>query len=74
MLGRTFISLITLQTIVAEIEAVLNDCPLTYILTDLNDPEPPCPSHLLYGRKIMALPYPHVSDISDPDYTPYTAP
>ena len=76
VLGRTFISLITLQTLVVEIEAVLNDRPLTYISTDLNDPEPLCPSHLLYGRKIIALPYPHASeeDISDPDYTPYTAP
>jgi len=76
VLGRTFISLSTLRTIVIEIEAVLNDRPLTYISTDLNDPEPLCPSHLLYGWRIIALPYSYASkeDISDPDYTPYTAP
>ena len=50
VLGRSFIALINLQTIVVEIEAILNDCPLTYTLTDLNDPESLCPSHLLYGR------------------------
>ena len=33
-----------------EIEAVLNDRPLTYLCADVTDPEPPTPSHLLYGR------------------------
>jgi len=74
--GRTFISLSTLQTIAVEVEAVLNDRPLMYISTDLDDPEPLCPSHLLYGQTIITLQYPCASkeDISDPDYTPYTAP
>jgi len=36
VLGRTFISLIALQTIVVEIEAILNDRPITYTSTDLN--------------------------------------
>ena len=70
VLGRTFISLIALQTIVVEVEAILNDRPITYTSTDLTDPEPLCPSHLLYGRRIVSLPYPQVSaeDITDPDY------
>ena len=69
ILGRTYISLINLQTIVVEIEAILNDRPLTYTSTDLNDPEPLCPSHLLYGRRIVSLPYPLDSeDPKDPDY------
>ena len=69
VLGRTFISLIKLQTIVVEIEAILNDRPLTYTSTDLNDPEPLCPSHLLYGRRIVSLPYPlDDEDPKDPDY------
>ena len=50
VLERTFISLINLQIIVVEIEAIFNDHPLTYTSTDLNDPEPLCPLHLLYGR------------------------
>ena len=54
-----------------EIEAILNDRPLTYTSTDLNDPEPLCPSHLLYGRRIVSLPYSLVSeDPKDPDYLP----
>ena len=69
MLGRTFISLIKLQIIVVEIEAILNDRPLTYMSTDLNDPEPLCPSHLLYGRRIVSLPYPlDNKDPKDPNY------
>lgn len=69
VLGRAFISLSDLQTIVVEIEAILNDRPLTYTSTDLNDPEPLCPSHLLYGRRIVSLPYPLVNeDPKDPDY------
>ena len=39
-----------LQTLVVEIEAVLNDRPLTYLSADIDDPEPLTPSHLLYGR------------------------
>jgi len=74
--GHSYISLSTLQTIIVDIEAVLNDHPLMYISSDLNDPEPLCPSHLLYGRRIIALPYPYASkeDISNSDYIPYTAP
>ena len=58
VLGRTFISLISLQTIIVEIEAVLNDRPLTYVSSDKSDPEPLTPAHLLYGRRIISLPYP----------------
>ena len=50
LLGRTYISIINIQTIVVKIEAVLNDHSLTYTSTDLNDPEPLCLSHLLYER------------------------
>ena len=55
VLGRTFVSLTSLQTIVTEIEATLNDRPLTYMSSDVNDPEPLTPAHLLYGRRIVLL-------------------
>ena len=59
-----------LQTIVTEIEAVLNDCPIPYMSSDVSDPEPLTPSHLLYGHRIVPLPYPATdgSEIYDPNY------
>jgi transposase InsO family protein len=71
VLGRARISLIALQTLVTEIEAVLNDRPLTYVSSDVNDPEPLTPAHLLYGRRMTSLPYPDVDDddeVEDPDF------
>ena len=46
----------TLETIVVEIDAILNDRPPTYISSELTDPEPLTPSHLLHGRRITCLP------------------
>ena len=70
VLGRARINLIALQTLVTEIEAVLNDRPLTYVSSDVNDIELLTPAHLLYGRRITSLPYPHVDEdeIEDPDF------
>ena len=47
-LGRAHVNLVTLQTIIAEVEATLNDRPLTYISDDISDPEPLTPAHLLH--------------------------
>jgi len=49
VLGRAFVTPTVLQTLIVEIEAVLNNRPLTYVLSDLNDPEPLTPSHMLCG-------------------------
>ena len=71
VLGRSFITLEALQTLIVEIEAVLNDRPLTYQSSDIIDPEPLTPSHLLYGRRITTLPYSVTEDeeLTDPTYT-----
>ena len=61
VLGRTSINLATLQTIIVEIEAMLNDRPLTFVSSDLDD-EPLTPSHLLYGRRITSLPNQYSKD------------
>ena len=70
VLGRAHISLQMLQTIVVEVEALLNDRPLTYISQDPNDPEPLTPSHLLAGRRITSLPYETqtIDEINNPSY------
>jgi transposase InsO family protein len=70
VLGRTHVTLSSLQTIIVEIEAVLNDRPLTHVSSDIEDEEPLTPSHLLYGRRITSLPHPIVEDdeIDDPTF------
>jgi len=66
-LGATLESL---QTIVIEVEALLNDRPLNYVSSDVSDLEPITPSHPLQGRRITTLPYSKVEDdeITDPDF------
>jgi len=69
-LGRAFVTLQQLETIVIEIEAMLNDRPLTYVSTDLSDPEPLNPSNLLFGRRIRQVPHPlnDPVELKDPTY------
>ena len=65
------VTLIELQTLVVEIEATLNDRPITYVSSDIGDEESLTPSHLLYGRRITSLPFDHgitSEDLADPDY------
>jgi len=68
--GHAHVTLSSLQTIIVEIESHLNNRPLTYVSSDLNDPEPLMPSHLLYGRIIDTVPHsPTTEDeILDEDY------
>jgi len=67
-LGRVFVTSTQLETIVVEIEAMLNDRPLTYVSPDLA--EPLTPSHLLYGRRICQVPHPSDTheEFEDPTY------
>ena len=74
VLGKTNITLDELQTITVEIEAVLNDRPLTYVSSEIDDAEPLTPSHLLYGRRITNLPHPLQEVIcDDPTYNSGTS-
>ena len=45
-----------LQTVLAEVEFVLNSRPITYVSTDINDEEPLTPNHFLVGQPEAALP------------------
>ena len=68
--GRRHISLPILETIVVEVEAILNDHPLTFVSSELEDPEPLTPAHLLHGRRITCLPHQVVNldELQDPNY------
>ena len=70
VLGRAFTTLDGLQTIIVEIEAMLNDRSLTYFSLDIRDPQPLTPAHLLYCRRIVSLPYPVMQgdELEDPDF------
>ncbi|XP_074651607.1 uncharacterized protein LOC141906262 [Tubulanus polymorphus] len=57
VLGRSLCSFDELRTLLTEIEACLNDRPLTYVSGDINDENPLTPSHLLIGRKLCVLPH-----------------
>ena len=54
----------------AEIEAMLNDRPLTYVSPDLSDPEPLTPSYLLFGKRIRQVPHAlnKLEELEDPTY------
>ena len=44
-LGRTSTDLQTLQTVITEVESIMNDRPLTVVSSSRDDPEPLTPSH-----------------------------
>ena len=54
VLGWTRATMESLQTIVVEIKAVLNNRPLTYVSSDVTDADPITLSHLLHGRPTLA--------------------
>lgn len=70
MLGRYLVTLDELLTLVVEVEALVNERPVTYTFTELQEPQPLTPSMLLYGRSLTVLPHQNVSEdeLNDPDY------
>ena len=59
-----------LQTLVVEVETILNDSPITYVSSELDDLQPLTPFHLLQSRQIMSLPHEQISEreLDDPTY------
>ena len=60
VLGRHHVSLSTLETIIVEIETILNNHPLTSVSSDLGDPETSTPTRLLHDCRITCLPHQEV--------------
>ena len=58
---RCLKNMIELNTILIEVEAVLNSRPLTYPYVDINDASPLTPSHFLCGHRLLTLPDTRVS-------------
>ena len=57
VIGRTNLTYDELQTIVVEIEGLINARPLTYVYDDVESVSfPLSPSHLVYGRRITTMP------------------
>ena len=70
-LGKACLNMIELNTILTEVEAVLNRRPLTYPYTDINDVSPLTPSHFLCGFRLVTLPDTNAKENeADPDYIP----
>ena len=63
-------SLIMLETVIVEIEAALNDQPLTIVSSEQRELEPLSPAHVLHGRRITCLLHETADDdnLIDPTY------
>ena len=73
VLGRAIVSYNELNTLVVEIEATLNDRPLTYASSELDSITPISPSMLLCGHRIVGVPTNvDETEIYDESYNPAT--
>jgi len=55
VLGRASVNLQTMQTVITEVEAIMNDRPITYVTSGRDAPEPLTLAHLLRGRRLTGL-------------------
>ena len=67
VVGRARLFYDELNTVIVEIEAVMNSRPLTYVSID-ELKEPITPSHFLYGRRMLTLPDGLAEEEFDEDY------
>ena len=56
VLGQALLSFEELSCVVVELEAIINDRPLSYVPGEINQLEVLTPNHLLYGRKLRSFP------------------
>ena len=67
--GCKLLTLIQLQTLIKEVEAVVNTRPLVYVNDDINSTITLTPSHFLTINPKIGIPETS-DDSSDADYTP----
>ena len=65
MLGSSLVSLNELRTLIVEIEAGINDSPLSYVFTDLGEPAALTSSHLIIVNRIYAILIVEIRDLED---------
>lgn len=65
IVGKAHLTFEELQTVLCEIEAILNSRPLTQLSEDPNDLEYLSPGHFLIGTTINSFPYPDLKDINE---------
>ncbi|XP_018399979.1 PREDICTED: uncharacterized protein LOC108777551, partial [Cyphomyrmex costatus] len=65
IVGRANLTFEELQTVLAEIEAILNSRPLTQISSDPNDLSCLTPGHFLVGTAMNSLPCRDLSDVNE---------
>lgn len=67
VLGRALVTPEKLHIVLLELEATVNDKPLRYAYSDINDPLPITSSQLVYGRHMRSLPKQEVTanDLDD---------
>jgi hypothetical protein len=67
-IGRKMLSIVQLQTLIKEIEAVINSRPLVYVGDDLHSNIPITPAHFLSNNPKIGIPELEID--SDDDYIP----
>ncbi|KAG1936575.1 hypothetical protein F2P79_018552 [Pimephales promelas] len=56
VLGKASLTFEEMSTLLAEVEAILNSRPLTFVHNELDEPQPLTPAHFLVGERLTSLP------------------
>ena len=67
-LGQNLLTLVQMQTLIKEIEAVLNSRPLVYVGEDINSTVTLTPRHFLSLNPNIGIPETYITEC---EYTPY---